>query len=92
MKHGPIALVDEATPCIFVAPQGPLHAKTLSNMEEVRARHGRIIAVGTHGDSALESLSELFLPIPSAPEIIQPLLAVVPLAVARLSRGASTRP
>ena len=79
MKHGPIALVDEMTPCIFVAPEGPLHAKTLSNIEEVRARHGRIISVGTRGDSALESASELFLPIPSAPEIIQPLLAVVPL-------------
>ncbi len=79
MKHGPIALVDETTPCIFVAPDGPLHAKTLSNIEEVRARHGRIISVGTRGDSAIESVSELFLPIPSAPEIIQPLLAVVPL-------------
>ena len=79
MKHGPIALVDEKTPCIFVAPEGPLHAKTLSNIEEVRARHGRIISVGTRGDSAIESVSELFLPIPSAPEIIQPLLAVVPL-------------
>ena len=65
MKHGPIALVDETTPCIFVAPRGSLHSKTLSNLEEVRARHGRIISVGTEGDDALESLSDLFLPIPS---------------------------
>ena len=79
MKHGPIALVDEATPCVFVAPKGSLHAKTLSNLEEVRARHGRIIAVGTEGDRSLESLSDVFLPIPDAPEIVQPLLAVVPL-------------
>src|SRR5207253_6031365 len=50
MKHGPIALVDRDTPSIFVAPRGSLHAKTLSNIEEVRARHGAIIAVGTEGD------------------------------------------
>jgi glutamine---fructose-6-phosphate transaminase (isomerizing) len=79
MKHGPIALVDEVTPCVFVAPEGSLHSKTLSNVEEVRARHGRVISVGTRGDAALESLSEIFLPIPRSPEIIQPLLAVVPL-------------
>jgi glutamine---fructose-6-phosphate transaminase (isomerizing) len=79
MKHGPIALVDRETPCIFVAPQGALHAKTLSNVEEVRARHGLIISVGTEGDEALRQLSDVFLPIPDAPEVIQPLLAVVPL-------------
>jgi glucosamine--fructose-6-phosphate aminotransferase (isomerizing) len=79
MKHGPIALVDQATPCVFVAPQGSLHPKTLSNVEEVRARNARIIAVGTEGDRALESLSDIFLPIPDVPEIVQPLLAVIPL-------------
>src|SRR5262245_14673200 len=79
MKHGPIALVDRETPCIFVAPRGSLHAKTLSNVEEVRARHGLIISVGTEGDEALMGLSDVFLPIPRAPEVIQPLLAVVPL-------------
>src|SRR6185503_10779622 len=56
MKHGPIALVDRDTPCVFVAPRGALHAKTLSNIEEVRARHGAIIAVGTEGDDALAAL------------------------------------
>ena len=50
MKHGPIALVDRETPCVFVAPRGSLHAKTLGNVEEVRARHGQVIAVGTEGD------------------------------------------
>jgi glucosamine--fructose-6-phosphate aminotransferase (isomerizing) len=79
MKHGPIALVDRETPCIFVAPRGALHAKTLSNVEEVRARHGLIISVGTEGDLALAGLSDVLLPIPDAPEVIQPLLAVVPL-------------
>ena len=56
MKHGPIALVDRETPCVFVAPRGSLHAKTLSNLEEVKARNGTIITVGTEGDSALEPL------------------------------------
>src|SRR4051812_17910041 len=50
MKQGPIALVDRETPSVFVAPRGALHAKTLGNVEEVRARHGSIIAVGTEGD------------------------------------------
>jgi glucosamine--fructose-6-phosphate aminotransferase (isomerizing) len=79
MKHGPIALVDRETPCLFVAPRGPLHAKTLSNLEEVRARNGLIVTVGTEADHALESLSDVFLPIPDASEVVQPLLAVVPL-------------
>jgi glutamine---fructose-6-phosphate transaminase (isomerizing) len=79
MKHGPIALVDRETPCVFVAPRGTLYAKTLSNLEEVRARNGLVITVGTEGDRALAGLSEFFLPIPDAPEVVQPLLAVVPL-------------
>jgi len=79
MKHGPIALVDRETPCVFVAPRGSLHAKTLSSVEEVKARHGLVVSVGTEGDEALEDLSDVFLPIPDAPELIQPLLAVVPL-------------
>ena len=79
MKHGPIALVDPETPTVIVAPKGSLHAKTLSNVEEVKARHGRIIAVGTEGDEALMALADVFLPIPDVPEVVQPLLAVVPL-------------
>jgi glutamine---fructose-6-phosphate transaminase (isomerizing) len=79
MKHGPIALIDRETPSIFVAPRGSLHAKTLSNVEEVKARLGPIIAVGTEGDEELADLTDEFLPIPDVPEIVQPLLAVVPL-------------
>ena len=79
MKHGPLALIDPETPSVFVAPRGSLHAKTLSNVEEVRARMGPVIAVGTEGDDDLARLSDVFLPIPDVPEIVQPLLAVVPL-------------
>ena len=79
MKHGPIALVTPEMPSIFVAPHGPLHAKTLSNVEEVRARRGPVFVVGTEGDEALAALAEAFLPVPDVPEIVQPLVAVVPL-------------
>jgi glucosamine--fructose-6-phosphate aminotransferase (isomerizing) len=79
MKHGPIALIDRDTPSIFVAPRGSLHAKTLSNVEEVRARHGQVISVGTEDDDELAERSDLFLPIPDLPEVVQPLVAVVPL-------------
>jgi glucosamine--fructose-6-phosphate aminotransferase (isomerizing) len=79
MKHGPIALIDPQTPTVFVAPRGPLHGKTLSNIEEVRARQGPVIAVGTRGDDRLAALADHFLPIPEVPEPIQPLVAVVPL-------------
>src|SRR4029079_18678724 len=58
MKHGPIALIDRDTPSVFVAPRGSLHAKTLSNVEEVRARHGTVISVGTEGDESLRTLSD----------------------------------
>ena len=68
MKHGPIALVDRQTPCLFVAPRGSLHAKTLSNIEEVRARDGLVISVGTEGDQAVAALSErLMLALPDVP-------------------------
>jgi len=79
MKHGPIALIDRETPSVFVAPKGPLHAKTMSNVEEVKARHGAVLAVGTQGDEQLMSLADVFLPIPDVPEVVQPLVAVIPL-------------
>jgi glucosamine--fructose-6-phosphate aminotransferase (isomerizing) len=79
MKHGPIALIDPETPCIFVTPRGPLHAKSLSNIEEVRARGGPVVAVGTAGDTELGELADVILPIPDVPEIVQPLVAIVPL-------------
>ena len=80
MKHGPIALIDGETPCVFVAPRGSLHAKTLEQSSR-RSRHATalVVAVGTEGDDVLAGLSDVFLPVPDAPEVVQPLLAVVPL-------------
>lgn len=79
MKHGPIALIDRETPSVFIAPKGPLHPKTLGNIEEVRARGGPVIAVGTEGDGELARLADQVLEIPDAPEVIHPLLTVIPL-------------
>jgi glucosamine--fructose-6-phosphate aminotransferase (isomerizing) len=60
-------------------PTGPLHAKTLGNVEEVRARNGPVLAVGTEGDETLAGLCDIFLPIPEVDEVVQPLVATVPL-------------
>lgn len=79
MKHGPIALIDAETPSVFVAPRGPLHAKTLSNIEEVRARKGPVLAVATEGDDTVRRFADWVLPVPDVPEMVQPLVAVVPL-------------
>jgi len=79
MKHGPIALIDEDLPVVVVAPQGPDYEKTMSNVAEVRARQGKIIAVATRGDTCIgEVADDLFL-VPPAPPPLQPLLTVLPL-------------
>src|SRR5262249_28264317 len=79
MKHGPIALVDEETPAVFLAPRGPVFEKTMSNLEEVKARGGPVIAVVTEGDEEVAARADEVIAIPEAPEYLQPLLAVVPL-------------
>jgi glucosamine--fructose-6-phosphate aminotransferase (isomerizing) len=79
MKHGPIALVDEQTPTVFLAPRGPVFDKVLSNLEEIKARRGPVIAVVTEGDDETAARADDAIFIPEAPEYLQPLLAVVPL-------------
>jgi glucosamine--fructose-6-phosphate aminotransferase (isomerizing) len=79
MKHGPIALIDEGIPVVVIAPQGPGYEKVLSNLAEVKAREGRVIAVGTEGDTLLASQCEQLLGVPAAPPLLQPLLTVLPL-------------
>ncbi len=79
MKHGPIALMDEASPCVFLAPRGFLYEKILGNIEEVRARGAPVIALGTEGDSTLASKAAAVLPLPAADELLFPLLSVIPL-------------
>jgi len=79
MKHGPIALIDEHMPVVVVMPHDRHYEKTLANVQEVRARDGRVIAVVSEGDEIAGTLAESVLRIPRAPELIQPLLAVIPL-------------
>jgi glucosamine--fructose-6-phosphate aminotransferase (isomerizing) len=79
MKHGPIALIDEDMPVVVVMPHDRHYEKTLANVQEVRARGGRVIAVVSEGDEIAGTLAESVLRIPHAPELIQPLLAVIPL-------------
>lgn len=79
MKHGPIALVDETLPVVFVATQDPFYEKVVSNMQEIKARKGRLIAVVSEEDTVAEQLAEDVLTVPKSDELISPLLAVIPL-------------
>jgi glutamine---fructose-6-phosphate transaminase (isomerizing) len=79
MKHGPIALLDEATPVVCVATRSPVLEKLVSNIQEARARGARVIAVATAGDSVVEPHADATLSVPATDWMLQPILAVIPL-------------
>jgi glucosamine--fructose-6-phosphate aminotransferase (isomerizing) len=79
MKHGPIALIDEHMPVVFICTKDSAYEKILSNMAEVRARKGRIIAVATEGDEEIRSHADHVIHVPATLEFLAPLLTVVPL-------------
>jgi len=79
MKHGPIALVDEHTPSVFLIPRGTTYDKVMSNMEEVKARGGPIIAIGSHNDARVLEIADDVINIPETPDFLQPIVSVVPL-------------
>jgi len=79
MKHGPIALVDENLPTFFVATKDEYHAKIVSNIQEIKARKGKVIAIITEGDELIPSMADDVFYVPPANEIIAPLLSVIPL-------------
>jgi len=79
MKHGPIALVDEHTPSVFLLSKGLVYDKIMSNLQEVKARGGPVIAVTDSVDSQLERLADRVILVPSVPEPLQPIVSVVPL-------------
>jgi len=79
MKHGPIALVDEVTPSVFIVPSGFVYDKVLANIEEVKARGGPIIAIVEEGDTHVANVADDVITVPCADEFIQPLVSVVPL-------------
>ena len=79
MKHGPIALVDENLPVVFIATKDVYHEKIVSNMQEIKARKGKIISIVTEGDEISPELSNHYFAIPTADEILAPILSVIPL-------------
>jgi len=79
MKHGPIALIDEAMPVVVLAPKGPGYEKVMSNLAEVKAREGKIIAIATRGDTEMGILADECVLIPDTAPALQPLLTVLPL-------------
>ncbi len=91
MKHGPIALINDGMPVVFIATKGYQYDKVISNIEEVRARGGKIIAVATEGDDNITRYSDHVMYVPDTMESLQPLLTVVPLQLlayhAAVARG-----
>jgi glutamine---fructose-6-phosphate transaminase (isomerizing) len=79
MKHGPIALVDENLPVVFVATKDRYYEKIVSNVQEIKARKGKVIAVATEGDLVIPGMADDVMYLPDADEVIAPLLSVIPL-------------
>jgi len=79
MKHGPIALIDENMPVVFIAPRDGVHTKIVSNIEEVKARGGKVIAIVTEGDEEIGRLADAVFHIPATHDLLTPILASVPL-------------
>ncbi|TVQ76204.1 MAG: glutamine--fructose-6-phosphate transaminase (isomerizing) [Phycisphaeraceae bacterium] len=91
MKHGPIALINDGMPAVFLANRGRQYDKVMSNISEVKSRGGHIIAVATEGDQNIRSLADDVLYVPECPECLSPMLTVVPLQLmayyAAVARG-----
>ncbi|GAB6184767.1 glutamine--fructose-6-phosphate transaminase (isomerizing) [Thermopirellula anaerolimosa] len=79
MKHGPIALVDENTPSVFLLPRGPVYEKVLANMQEIKARGGPIIAVVEQGDTGAAKLADELIEVPAVADFLQPIVFIIPL-------------
>ena len=79
MKHGPIALIDEEMPVVIVATQNPLYDKLMSNIQEIKARKGRVIAIVSEGDEKVKALADEYVELPHTIECLEPLLSTIPL-------------
>ena len=79
MKHGPIALIDEDMPVVALALRDRLYPKMLGNIEEVKARDGKVIAIATEGDEDIAARADHVIHVPPAPELLSPLVSVIPL-------------
>jgi glucosamine--fructose-6-phosphate aminotransferase (isomerizing) len=79
MKHGPIALIDDEMPVVVVATQNVLYDKVMSNIQELKARHARVIAIVTEGDTRVKDLADEYVEVPQTIECLEPLLSTIPL-------------
>ncbi len=79
MKHGPIALIDEEMPVVFIATHDSSYEKIVSNIQEVKARKGRVIAVVTEGDKLIPQMAEFVIEVPAVQETLMPIVSVIPL-------------
>jgi glucosamine--fructose-6-phosphate aminotransferase (isomerizing) len=79
MKHGPIALIDKDMPVVFIATKDSSYEKIVSNIQEVKARKGRIISIVTEGDTTIPAMSEFVIEVPATLEPLMPLISVLPL-------------
>jgi glucosamine--fructose-6-phosphate aminotransferase (isomerizing) len=79
MKHGPIALIDEDMPVVFLATKDSSYEKIVSNIQEVKARKGRVIAIVTEGDTLIPAMVDFVIEVPNTHEILTPLVSVIPL-------------
>jgi glucosamine--fructose-6-phosphate aminotransferase (isomerizing) len=79
MKHGPIALIDEAMPVVCIATQDDSYQKVVSNIQEVKARRGQVIAVVTEGDTLIADIADHVLAVPATPRLLMPMVSVIPL-------------
>lgn len=89
MKHGPIALIDEKFPSLFLAPKDSVYEKNISGMQEIKARSGKIIAIATEGDKEIKKHASDVIYIPKTLEMLTPLLAVIPLQLLAYYVGVS---
>ncbi|TAE73972.1 MAG: glutamine--fructose-6-phosphate transaminase (isomerizing) [Bacteroidetes bacterium] len=79
MKHGPIALIDKEMPVVFIAPQDGIYEKIVSNIQEVKARAGKVIAIVTEGEKNIKEMADYTIEIPATHQMLTPLLSVIPL-------------
>lgn len=79
MKHGPIALIDQELPTVVIAPNDEMHEKIISNIQQVKARGGSVIAIVTKGDTTIAEIADHILEIPEVPEVISPIIVSIPL-------------
>jgi len=79
MKHGPIALIEERTPSVFIVPRGGIYPKVMSNLEEIKARRGPVIAIACEGDTRISELADDVIYVPDVEEYLQPLVTSIPL-------------